>query len=277
MCDSSSIEDSVERADTAHRAVGAAQRDLFQAIVDIDRRERWRGDGARDLAHWVCMRYGMSEWKARRWVGAANALEHLPRLAEALASGRLGVDKVVELARFAAPEDEAGLIAWASRVSCARIRRRGDAAVRERTSEVQEVERDRCVTWWFHDEGRRFHLEAELPGADGAVVAKALDRVAEQIPAMPGEDHSSRIDARRADALVALASARIAADPDPDRATVVVHVPLDALTQEGRRCEIEDGPVVSARTATRLLCTSRLQTVVEDTSGRAVGVGRLSR
>src|SRR5207248_2053170 len=99
---------------------------------------------------------------------------------------------------------------------------RADASVRERAADVERTETERSVTWWFHDEGRRFHLEAELPGADGAVVAKALDREAEQIPVMPGEERPSCVDARRADALVALASTRIAADPDPDRATVVV-------------------------------------------------------
>ncbi len=198
-------------------------------------------------------------------------------LSDALASGVLGVDKVVELARFATQDDESSLIAWAGRVSCARIRRKADAAVRERLSDVQEVQKSRSVTWWFHDEDRRFRLEADLPGADGVVVAKALDRLAEQIPPMPGEDGPSCQGARRADALVALASTRIADDPDPDRATVVVHVPLEALTSEGRRCEVEGGPVISALTAKRLLCTSRLQTVVEGADGQAIGVGRISR
>src|SRR5438034_10611715 len=134
MCETSRIDDPVQRADSVHRVIGFAHQELFGAIADIDRRDRWRGDGARDLAHWVCMRYGISEWKARRWVAAAHALERLPGLADALSTGRLGVDKVVELARFATPEDEAGLIVWAGRGSCARIRRTGDAAMRERQS-----------------------------------------------------------------------------------------------------------------------------------------------
>jgi Domain of unknown function (DUF222)/HNH endonuclease len=257
--------------------VCAAQRELFRVFLEIEHLELWRSDGARDIEHWISMRYGISEWKARRWVAAAHALEKLPGLAKALASGRLGVDKVVELTRFATPEDEAGLLVWAARVSCARIRRRGDTAVREREADVRDVERGRSVSWWFYDEDRRFRLEAELSGADGAVVAKALGRLAERIPAMPGEEGPSCIDARRADALVALASARIARDPDRDRATVVVHMPLQALTSEGRRCEVEGGPVVSALAAKRLLCHGRLQTVVEGAGGRALGVGRISR
>ena len=66
-------------------------------------------------------------------------------------------------------------------------------------------------------------LMAELPAAQGAVVVKALDRLAHTIPVMPGEDDPCFVDQRRADALVAMASVQIADDADPDRATVVVH------------------------------------------------------
>ncbi|MGH2555264.1 MAG: hypothetical protein ACRDHO_06065 [Actinomycetota bacterium] len=43
------------------------------------------------------MRYGTSYWKASRWIGAAHALQELPLLSQAFASGDLGMDKVVEL------------------------------------------------------------------------------------------------------------------------------------------------------------------------------------
>jgi hypothetical protein len=43
------------------------------------------------------MRYGISWWKATRWIASAHALEGLPLLSEAFASGELGIDKVVEL------------------------------------------------------------------------------------------------------------------------------------------------------------------------------------
>jgi Domain of unknown function (DUF222)/HNH endonuclease len=102
---------------------------------------------------------------------------------------------------------------------------------------------------------------------------------------------SSGRDARRADALVALASVRIASDADPDRTTVVVHVPLEVLTgPSGRRdggedgrgddesgCGLEGGGVIHAETARRLACTARIETVIEDQTGRVVGLGRTSR
>ncbi len=245
-------------------------------IAEVDRRHPWRDAGARDTAHWFSMRYGISGWKAHRWIAAAQALERLPRLSETFARGELGIDKVVELCRFATPETEAMLIAWARWVSCATVRRRGDVEAQATREEVAETERTRFVSWWYIDEGRRFGLEAELPAAQGAIVVRA-QRVAGQIPAMPDEADPCFAEARRADALVVICSARIAEDPDPDRATVVVHAQLEGLVNGAGGCEIEDGPAVHPETVRRLLCNARVQTVVEDPSGNALGLGRMTR
>jgi hypothetical protein len=94
---------------------------------------------------------------------------------------------------------------------------------------------------------------------------------------MPGEKDTVYASARRADALVALCSARIAADPEPDRATVVVHARLDGLEQDTGGCEIEGGPVIHPQAVRRLLCNARVQTIVEDAFGNVLGIGRLSR
>jgi hypothetical protein len=111
-----------------------------------------------------------------------------------------------ELARFATFESEAGLIAWARFVSCWAIRRRADLEVRRSLEDARQTERSRFLSWWYLDDGARFGLEAELPAAQGAVVARALQRVAESIPVMPGEEDGAFAEARRADALVALCS-----------------------------------------------------------------------
>ena len=87
--------------------------------------------------------------------------------------------------------------------------------------------------------GKRFALSGELPAAQGAVVESALERLTAALPVMPDEDDRSYASARRADALVALCSQRIAADVDQDRATVVVHVQASNGV-----AEIEDGPPI---------------------------------
>src|SRR6266498_3884849 len=118
------------------------------------------------MAHWLGMRYGISDWKARRWIAAAHALEDLPLLSEAFASGELGIDKVVELTRFATPKTEARLIPWARGVSWGCIRRKGDLADRS-LEEAGEAEHARTLSWWYFEENSRFGLSAELPAAPG--------------------------------------------------------------------------------------------------------------
>jgi hypothetical protein len=272
-----SDEQLIHQMDAVHEQISASQRILFALICEVDRREAWRDDGAHDMAHWLCIRYGISSWKAYRWIAAAHALEALPRIAQAFTHGDLGIDKVVELARFATPETEAGLIRWAQGVSCGAIRHRADLAGRTPVQEVVDAENDRTLTWSYVDEGRRFALEAELPAAQGAVVARAIERVAESIPAMPGEEDQVFASARRADALVALCSTRIAADLDQDRATVVVHAQANGVRTEAGGAEIEGGPPIHPAIVERLLCNARVQTVVETESGDVVGLGRMSR
>jgi hypothetical protein len=249
---------------------------VFDSIKEIDRSGIWADDGARDLAQWLWMRYGISDWKARRLIETATALPHLPAITRALDDGRLGVDKVVELARFAQPDTEDGLVAWAQQVSSARIRREGDLARRGEPDEAANEDAMRSVTWAFRDEGRRFELHADLPAAQGAVVATTIDRVAASVPVMPHEQGGIHTTARRADALVGLCSARLAADPDPDRATVVIHARVGA-TETGTGAEIEGGGVAQPSTLERLLCAARVETVHEAGDGRVIGIGRITR
>jgi uncharacterized protein DUF222/HNH endonuclease len=267
----------IQGLDALHVRVSGAQRRLFTLIAEADRREAWRDAGARDMAHWLSIRYGISWWKADRWIRAAHALEGLPRIAEAFSSGDLCIDKVVELTRFATAETEPRLIRWAMGVSGACIRRRADLASRSCSEEALDAEQARFLSWWYCDSDRRLGLQAELPASQGAVVVRALERMAETVPVMPGEEEACYTEARRADALVALCSARIAADPDPDRATVVVHATMEALVAGERSCEVEGGGMIGPEAARRLLCTARVQPVIEDGAGDPVHVGRLFR
>jgi hypothetical protein len=219
------------------------------------------------------MRFGISDWKARKWIAAAYAMAELPAVAGAFASGSIGVDKVVELTRFATPETEAALVDWARDVPPGRIRHRAELAQQRTADEAVGADRDRTLSWRFYEEGLRFGLQAELPAAEGAIVARAIERLADTLPVLPGEEGAHWADARRADALVGLAATRVAQDADPDRATVVVHAQIGG---EGE-LEIENGPGLPPETVERLLCQARVQAVVEDSDGRVVGLGRMTR
>ena len=180
------------------------------------------------MAHWLKMRYGVSDWKARRWIAAAHALESLPLTSEAFGSGRLGVDKVVELTRFATAETEGGLLPWAERVAAGTIKSKGNELARISASETVDLDQDRSFSWWHDPDGRQLLFEGRLPAAEGRVVVSAVERMVRRLPEVP-EEESPSPEQRRADALVGICSARVAADPDPDRATVVLHVPVQVL------------------------------------------------
>jgi Domain of unknown function (DUF222)/HNH endonuclease len=270
------IEDLIREMDGVNARVCSTQRHLFQLIAHADAVEVWRDSGARDMAHWLCMRYGISHWKASRWIKAAHALEELPKLSEAFTSGALGIDKVVELSRFATPETEDGLVGWAQGVSCGCIRSKADLADRS-LEEAREAQEARSVRWWTDRNNARFGLSAELPAAEGAVVAKALSRLADVLPIMPGEKDEWFVEARRADALVAICSAAISSDPDPDRATVVIHARLDSSGKQIHSAEVEGGPAIYPEVARRLACTGRIQVLLEDETGQPIRLGRISR
>ena len=155
-------DDSLTRGmDSLHVLICRAQRDLFLLIAEADRRRLWEGDGARDMAHWLWMRYGVSDWKARRWIVASHALGALPLTEDAFTAGRVGIDKVVELCRFVSAENEERVLPWAEQASAGAIRRKADLAEQRAPREAAEAEAARTLSWRYFDQGRRFGLQAE--------------------------------------------------------------------------------------------------------------------
>lgn len=272
-----STETLIERVHTLHREIAVRQRELLETLAQLEAREARSDDGARDMTHWTAMQLDVSRWKAGRWLGAGRAFAWLPATADALERGDLGIDKVVELARFAEFDDEDAIVRWAQGVASGAIRRAADLRAKERSEQTEHDERSRWLQWRYDDEGRRFLIDGELPSAQGAVVARALARLGDQIPVMPGEESGGHVGARRADALVALCSARLAGDDDQDRATIVVHADLDVLHDADANAVFEGGPVIGGTTVQRLLCNARVQMVVEHPGGSIAGLGRMTR
>ena len=270
------------RTEQAWALVGRAQREALDLLREVARREAWRDQGAESMVHWVAIRFGVSLWKAERFVASAHALDQLPQASAALDSGLLGLDQVLELSRFATEETEGHLIGWASVRSPGSIRHRANLERRRHAEEVRAVERDRFLRSGYSDDGSRFELEAELPADQGAIVEKALSRLADRMPADPDdEERAYPREVGCADALVQLCSGRLSADPDVDRATLVVHVPAEALADRSgasaANAEVESGPVLTPAAAQRLACDARVQAQIDDTHGNPLALGRLTR
>jgi hypothetical protein len=232
------------------------------------------------MAGWVAARYDYSPWEARRWTAAAHAVENLTLVGEALTDGELSMTKVLELARFASPETEKKLISWAKKVSPRAIRKRGDRELRPHPDDAKDAERQRFVRWWFSD--HIMGLEGQFPAAQGAEIAKAIARLADQLPDTPDDElpdevmvfDDDLVDQRRADALYLIASNHNSDDADDNRATVVVHKALGPGVQWN---ELERGVTLDPEISRRLTCDARLQFVLTDAEGNPLGIGRTSR
>jgi hypothetical protein len=264
----------IARVHELKRVASAAQREMLDCLAELETHEAWLDDGAHDMPHWVSMQLGVSRWKAERWVAAGAELRSLPAIASAFEAGEISIDKVVELTRFATPEDEEALLEWADDVASGAIRRRGDEQRRAERVETTQIEEDRWLAWRWTDEGKRLFLEAEMPAAQGAVVTEALDRLASEIPVMPGEEHQMLIGRRRVDAL---AIACGSASGDGADATVVIHVQAETLADDTANGRTDTEVVLAMNVVRRFLCNANIQAVVEGVDGSVVGLGRTSR
>ncbi len=105
----------------------------------------------------------------------------------------------------------------------------------------------------------------------------------------PGVPHTTPTQ-RRADAAVGLASALLAADSQPDRATVVVHADLQALARHPgidphgvadavahAAALLPDGSPLAPAALQRLACDARIQWIYEGSDGQPLGVGATTR
>ena len=265
----------------ADRTETQAARLKLAWLLECERRDLWINQGHRNFAEWVAARLKVSQWKARRMIAAARALPSLPHVDGAFEAGDLTHDHVLELCRFATPETDESLVRWARRVRPRAVKQRADVETKKSQQEAVDIDRSRFLHYWWMDDGR-LGFEGAFPPEQGAVFAKAIDRAADRIPDILEEDESTTpsdvsLDIRRADALYAMASTRLAIDQDSDRATVVVHAELKTLANEGRGCEIENGPAVHAETARRMSCDGRIEFVLHNELGEVVGIGRKDR
>jgi hypothetical protein len=103
-------------------------------------------------------------------------------------------------------------------------------------------------------------------------VIGALERIAEQIPALPGEEDPVHAEARCADALVALCTGKTRTP-----ATVVVHARLEGLVSDAGGSELEAGSAVHPQVVRRLLCDAKVRTIVEDADSNVLAVTPLRR
>jgi hypothetical protein len=269
--------------------LNAATHCLLLLIAEFDRRNGWSDSATQSCAHWLNWKCGIGMGAAREKVRVARALEQLPKISAAMASGRLSYSKAREITRVGNVGNEEYLLMIAAHGTAAHV----EKLVRtyRRCQEAEELSREqrqrqsRRVSFRYDDDGSLI-LVCHLPAEAGAMVLKAIDIAVESLPVY--EDVPAGMSrevvpysARRADALARVAESFLAHDilesPGTDRQQIVVHVAAETLRNGGAGCcEIEHGPSIPAETARRFSCDASLITLVEE-DGEPLNVGRKTR
>ncbi|MGQ0847722.1 MAG: DUF222 domain-containing protein [Actinomycetota bacterium] len=266
-----------DEMDLWQAATNSSLANLLDLVVEYDRTEAWRADGAASMATWLTFQSGLTLRTANDWVETANALVNLPSLRAEFAEGRLSFDQVKFVCRLATPETDLQWAVEAVKHSASRLEA---MARRHRTitaAESNQVHCQRSHKMSWDADHRMLHYRGQLPEEQGAIFETALNRLADQIGKNPETGICDPFDVRAADALTQLASQSLGSDSDPDRATVVVHVSAESLALAIGSGEIENGPGLSIDTVRRLSCDGRVETAVEDPNGVTIGVGRARR
>ncbi len=262
-------------------------------IAELDRREGWAEAGVKSMAHWLNWQCGIGLGAAREKVRVARALETLPRVAAAMAEGRVSYFKAREITRVATPANEDYLlnIALCGTASHVEDVVRGYRRALDAEELSREAVQQRDQHLWFHTEpDGSMTIRGRVPAEVGALFKRALEAavdslpIPENVPAgtfSESEDlHRSR--KRRVEALATLAESFLATGPrdlsGSDRQQIVVHVDAETF-QHGHagRCELEYGPAIASETARRLACDCSVVRIVENARGEPLDVGRRTR
>lgn len=272
-------------SDQVERGIGhflalsaAAQAAACEWLMEADRGQQFLADGSRDLVHWVSARFGFRHSTAAQLVRVARRLQDLPVLRSRFAEGALSMDQVDAISKMATPDTEEALIEDCLGLSTAALDRAARRANPPRSEDEREAWRVRWLSIQYTLDGIRGRMNAELPGAEMALVESEIRAGADRMPPNPETGVFDPYPARMADGLVELCSTT--GDEGSAAPTqIVVHADLEALTSDPETtgvAEIQGGPVIANETARRLSCDPILECTVHD-HAKTLGIGRRSR
>jgi hypothetical protein len=202
----------------------AATYRLLVMLREFDELGGW-GGGFRSCAHWLSWRTGIALGAAREKVRVARALQHLPRMGDAMRQGQLSFAKVRACTRVATRDNEAQLLELARQGTASHLERilRGWRRVDRLEEQYQEQARHeaRDLTLFVDDDGT-WVLRGRLDPEAGAVLERALSAATEALcgrrrPVDPrAQDiESAGIGQRRADAIGLIAECALRAELAP--------------------------------------------------------------
>jgi Domain of unknown function (DUF222)/HNH endonuclease len=276
-----------DAVDQLAKLMAATHAELLSVVAAVVRREDWRADGCTDPAAWLVAMCGLTPDHARDWVHVATALESLPALRAAFASGRLLWDQIRPACRFATPDTDQSILDEILGLSARQI---GVLAAQRAPIVHPEDNKDTPDALVFRPDRRRggIRVGGHLDSHVAATIQTALARHAETMGPNPVTGRWDPLPMRMAASLHDLASSANAqaATRNPDLATVVIHA--DAELVDHDPTDPDSPPMVNlngligdlqvARAGVlRALCDCRIEAHLHGPTGATVGIARAGR
>lgn len=272
--------------------LNAANARFLALIAELDRRRGWAEWGVKSCAHWLNWKCGINLGAAREKLRTAHALGQLPKIAAAMAAGRVSYAKARAMTRVADASNEDYLLDIALHGTAQHVEKTVRAY--RRAKESQELSREaqqqrRQCLWLFTEPDGSIRIHGRVPAEVGELFRKALQLAEDSLPIpknVSAETSFAEEDRRRAkrpvEALGLLAESFLANGPQDvsgaDRQQIVVHVDAQTLKHDHEgRCEFEHGPSLAGETARRLACDASLINIIENEQGEPLNVGRKTR
>ncbi|TMC94884.1 MAG: DUF222 domain-containing protein, partial [Chloroflexi bacterium] len=171
--------------------VHATMAKVAKACAKFDEIGGWCDAGIRSLPHWLTINSGFNEHTSGELLRVGQAMNSLPRIAEAFAAGQLSVDKVRQVTTVATPATEHIMLEIAQGASGAQLARicRSMRRIAEANEPKQANERLRLRGLWTRwDDDGMLELKAKLTPEDAAVVQAALESITGSKPVPEATD-----------------------------------------------------------------------------------------
>jgi hypothetical protein len=258
-------------------------------VAEFDRREGWARWETQSCAAWLSWQVGLDMRAAREKVRVARALTEFPLISAAMAAGQLSYSKVRAITRIVEPETERALVDMALAGTSNHVEKIVTAFRRSEpvTAEAEQAQHDRRSFGHRIDDDGSIVVTIRLPAEPGRALLAAVERFTVTEP------HCDLAQCR-ADGLIDMAECAVANIDQPatgtDRYLVTMHVHGTTSDAEDSQCTIATGDGTSTADATstghvsvsrdlarRLCCDACMETLIADSAGNPLHLGRRSR
>lgn len=252
----------------SEREISRIRATQIAALQLVDEGQVATADGARTLSEWVARRLDMSIGSARSLVRTMRRTESKLHLRESLADGEATFDRIEAVSKAS----DTGTDPLLSRFDISGVYReaarqaRISAGAEEKTFLDQHLILQPSLdeSWW--------KIWGGLDGRAGAVVDKALNEIADQLPQVEGQPTDPAW-------LRAIALAELCVSDEPPPAHISIFIDTDTAVPAAGEAGIylEAGPRVGRAALEAILCDSVHEVTVSAEDGTLMKYGRRSR